>query len=109
MLRLPTKHCEYNPIELVWAKVKRFVADNNTTARSTKALIDLIHEAFETVTPEFCLKSVEHCKAVMDGAMDVEKLVDVKIRPVIINLDEDDEVMIRLSSYFNFFVTASAS
>ena len=33
----------------------------------------------------------------MDGAMDLEKLVNVKIRPVIINLDEDDEVMIRHS------------
>ena len=92
VLRLPTKHCEYNPIELVWAKVKRHVANNNTTALSPTALMELIRTAFGTVTPEFCKKLVEHCKEVMDSAMNAENLIDVEVRPVIIDLMNENEV-----------------
>ncbi|XP_074035663.1 uncharacterized protein [Leptinotarsa decemlineata] len=31
VLRLPPYHCELNPIELIWADVKNFVAQHNTT------------------------------------------------------------------------------
>ena len=30
VLRIPVRHCELNPIELIWAQVKGFVAKNNT-------------------------------------------------------------------------------
>jgi hypothetical protein len=33
ILRTPVRHCELNPIELIWAQVKGFVAENNTTFR----------------------------------------------------------------------------
>lgn len=84
MLRLPTKHCEYNPIELVWAKVKRYVADKNTTTKNSATMIELIHEAFSTITPDFCKKVVEHCKEVMDAAIEAESLIDLEVRPCII-------------------------
>ena len=31
VLRLPVAHSELNPIELIWAQIKRYVAANNTT------------------------------------------------------------------------------
>nr|CAI5867612.1 unnamed protein product [Callosobruchus analis] len=31
VLRLPPYHCELNPIELIWAQIKGYVARNNTT------------------------------------------------------------------------------
>ena len=31
VIRTPVRHCELNPIELIWAQVKGFVAKNNTT------------------------------------------------------------------------------
>lgn len=31
VVRLPPYHCQYNPIELIWAQVKGKVAKNNTT------------------------------------------------------------------------------
>ena len=31
VLRLPPRHCELNPIEMVWSDLKGFVARNNTT------------------------------------------------------------------------------
>jgi transposase len=33
LLRTPVRHCELNPIELIWAQVKGFVAKNNITFR----------------------------------------------------------------------------
>ena len=33
VLRTLVRHCELNPIELIWAQVKGFVAKNNTTFR----------------------------------------------------------------------------
>ena len=33
VLRTSVRHCELNPIELIWAQVKGFVAENNTTFR----------------------------------------------------------------------------
>jgi transposase len=31
ILRLPAYHCELNPIDLLWAFIKNYVAANNTT------------------------------------------------------------------------------
>jgi hypothetical protein len=33
IIRLPLYHCQYNPIELIWAKVKGEVADQNSSFR----------------------------------------------------------------------------
>jgi hypothetical protein len=33
VIRTPVRHYELNPIELIWAQVKGFVAKNNTTFR----------------------------------------------------------------------------
>jgi hypothetical protein len=33
VLRTPVRHCELNPIELIWAQVKGFEAKHNTTFR----------------------------------------------------------------------------
>jgi hypothetical protein len=33
VLKTPDRHCELNPIELIWAQVKGFVDKNNTNFR----------------------------------------------------------------------------
>ena len=45
VLRNPVRHCELNPIELIWAQVKGFVAKNNTTFR-LKDVKELTYAAF---------------------------------------------------------------
>jgi hypothetical protein len=45
VLRTPVRHCELNPIELIWAQVKGFVAKNNTTFR-LKDVKELTYAAF---------------------------------------------------------------
>ena len=45
VLRTPVRHCELNPIELIWAHVKGFVAENNTTFR-LKDVKELVYGGF---------------------------------------------------------------
>ena len=61
-------------------------------------MIQLIHGGFATVTSDFCMKAkvVEHYKEIMDAAMDAENLIDVEVRPFIIDLVED-----QVSIHFN--------
>lgn len=35
ILRLPPYHCKLNPIELVWAQIKKYIAAYNTTLKIT--------------------------------------------------------------------------
>ena len=50
-LRSPVAHCELNPIEIVWSKVKGFPKKNNKTFRLAD-LEKLVPEAFDTVTSD---------------------------------------------------------
>jgi hypothetical protein len=45
VLRTPVRHCELNPIELIWAHVKGSVAENNTTFR-LKDVKELVYGGF---------------------------------------------------------------
>ena len=46
---MPPYHCQYNPIELIWAQVKRYVANKNTTFRLADIEL-LAHEALDGTT-----------------------------------------------------------
>jgi transposase len=51
VIRLPPYHCHYNPIEMVWAQVKREVAKKNKTF--TMAEVErLTNEELDRVTQE---------------------------------------------------------
>jgi transposase len=49
--RLPPYHCKYNPIVLIWAKVKGEVAQLNNTFRLSD-VARLMKEAIDSVTKE---------------------------------------------------------
>lgn len=84
VLRLPPYHCELNPIELVWAKIKGHVKMNNTTFK-TKDMQPLIQEGFRNVSPELWKSCVEHVKKV---EVDMWRADDIQddIEPFVINL-----------------------
>jgi len=49
VIRLPTYHCQYNPIELIWAQVKGEVAKKNNTIKMAD-VEKLAHTAMDAVT-----------------------------------------------------------
>jgi hypothetical protein len=54
VLRTLVRHCELNPIELIWAQVKGFLAKNNTTFR-LKDVKELTYVAFGKIEKENCI------------------------------------------------------
>ena len=59
VIRTPVRHCELNPIELIWAQVKGFVAKSNTTFR-LKDVKELTYVAFGKITIGVWTKAEEH-------------------------------------------------
>ena len=59
VLRTTVRHCGLNPIELIWAQVKGFVAKNNTTFRLKDAK-ELTYAAFGKITKDVWTKAEEH-------------------------------------------------
>jgi len=47
VIRLPPYHCQYNPIELIWAQVKGEIANKNNSFRIAENLANI---AIENVT-----------------------------------------------------------
>jgi transposase len=52
---------EVQPIELLWAKVKRYVADRSTHNRSLTEARQQTEDGFEQITKMFCNNIVKHC------------------------------------------------
>ncbi|PSN35417.1 hypothetical protein C0J52_22849 [Blattella germanica] len=60
VIRLPPYHCHFNPIKLIWAQVKRYVSDKNTTFRLTD-MEHLVRQGIELMTAEkYCGTYVEN-------------------------------------------------
>ena len=58
---------EVQPIELLWARIKRYVADRATAKRTLTETRKQTEEAFETITKMLCNSIVKHCHDWMDA------------------------------------------
>ncbi|KAM7293679.1 uncharacterized protein ISCGN_023277 [Ixodes scapularis] len=88
VVRLPPYHCEFNPIELIWAQIKNGVAARNTTFK----IVDvgrLLNEEVDKVTTDNWINAVRH-------VIDIEATfrrggaTSAHIQPIIIQLDGED-------------------
>ena len=89
VLRLPPYYCQYNPIELIWAQVKKFVADRNTFKMAD--LKELTKEAIAKVTPGDWAKACKHAEDIQmeDAAKEVP--IDKFIDSLVIDITSDDD------------------
>ncbi|KAF0704254.1 DDE 3 domain-containing protein, partial [Aphis craccivora] len=85
VIRLPPYHCQYNPIELIWAQVKNQVAKNNKTFKMVD-LEKLTHEALDSVTQHDWEKCVRHAEALQDQDNENEIMRDSMLEPIILTL-----------------------
>lgn len=91
VLRLPPYHCELNPIELIWAEIKNYVANKNTTFKFCD-IKNIFHDAVISITPEKWKNCVEHVRDKVEQKMlQLDHLIDEQVdrNPLIINLDDD--------------------
>ena len=89
VLRTPVRHCELNPIELIWAQIKGFVAENNTTFR-LKDVKELVYGGFDRITKEVWAKAEDHVLKI-EKEYGIENCIDrSEIPPIIIDFDDDE-------------------
>ncbi|CAH2102128.1 unnamed protein product [Euphydryas editha] len=90
ILRLPPYHCELNPIALIWADVKGYVAKNNTTFKFERVK-ELLNEGIKQITPEKWRKCVEHVKKEEEKFSQLDHIVDnVTDKTLIINVTDSN-------------------
>ncbi|CAC5369026.1 unnamed protein product [Mytilus coruscus] len=90
VLRLPPRHCGLNPIEMVWADLKGYVARRNSTYKK-KDIIDLFNEAKSHFNKERWAKFETHVsREVEEKLWLVDGIRDDEYTPYIIDMTEDD-------------------
>ena len=88
-LRLPPYHPQLNPIELVWAEVKRLVANDNKTF-NIKDIEKSTRSVLSGIDKQFWNKSENHVKKIEDEYFKQEALHFIQ-PPVIINMLESSD------------------
>jgi transposase len=68
---------EVQPIELLWAQVKRYVAAHSTHGRSLTEARGQTEEGFEVVTKMFCNSIVKHCHDWIDQFLQTDAAEDL--------------------------------
>nr|CAD7401485.1 unnamed protein product [Timema poppensis] len=108
--RLPPYHCQYNPIELVWANCKGYYKKH--TGRNNKfddaAVRALWQEALARVTPKSWSKNVDHTEKIINDDWTREMKMDAsETQSFIIQLgnnesDSEEEVLAVLNFIHEF-------
>lgn len=60
VVRLPSFHCIFNPIEQVWSKVKHDIRTSNCKPTDAPAICQIIRDVIKNVTPDMWKKYVDH-------------------------------------------------
>ncbi|XP_052680568.1 uncharacterized protein LOC128161331 isoform X2 [Crassostrea angulata] len=91
VLRLPPYHCELNPIELVWAEIKSFVARSNSTFKKDKVK-ELFNQARSTYWVEKWRKVESHViREVEEKLWKLDGVQDEEVAPVVIDLTDSED------------------
>lgn len=84
--------CEFNPIELAWAKVKRLIREQNITAdMSLKKLEVATREAIHNVTKDDWMGYCQHVVKVEDSFFEKDGIIDDVVDRIVVSLDEDSD------------------
>ncbi|XP_034940492.1 uncharacterized protein [Chelonus insularis] len=82
ILWLPVAHCEYNPIELVWAYVKNYVAKRNKTFK-VHDCSSAMRRSDGSVPPTLWPRCIEHAKKEEDKSRELAKKISDRIESIV--------------------------
>jgi hypothetical protein len=89
VVRLPPYHCQYNPIELIWAQFKGRVAEKNSTFKIADVEA-LVHTEIDAITADDWAKCGEHCVKIQEEDFHKAGLRDEILEPIILTIYPDD-------------------
>lgn len=87
VIRLPPYHCQYNPIELIWAQVKTYIAKRSTFKVAEEK--PLVEEALGNVTPENWKQAVKHAENLQEQAAKQDIAVERFVESFVILIEEE--------------------
>ena len=92
VVRLPSYHCELNPIEMAWSQVKHYRKTHNREF-TLDALERLVNEGFAQVTPERWTSLIKHThKKMEDVYFTADRLDNWKqVQEFVIYVEADDD------------------
>ena len=97
-MRLPPYHCELNPIELVWATEKNYVAGENKNM-SLDSVEKLFRKKREELPEDFGRTCVEHVKKIDENYWESDRIQDNKMEQLIIKLKPTDSPSSEMESF----------
>jgi len=89
-LRTPPYMCELNPIELVWAEVKRFIRNHNTGDLTSTKLLELLHKGIESVSTNHWKNNVRHVIDIENKYWETDQIMEEITERLIIKVDDDE-------------------
>jgi len=89
VIRLPPYHCQYNPIELIWAQVKGEIANKNNSFKITD-VENLANIAIESVTVDNWKRCVDHFERLQEEDFIKEGFRDQILEPIVLTINPDD-------------------
>ncbi|XP_072387297.1 uncharacterized protein [Diabrotica undecimpunctata] len=91
VLRLLPNHCELNPIELIWADAKNFVAANNKTFKFADVKI-LLNDALNNITQEKWKNCVKHVQNTVEKKFwELDHIIEVMVEPLNIEIGSNGD------------------
>lgn len=88
VLRLPPYHPDLNPIELIWAIIKEYVARKNVTFNLNDA-IKLLQEKVDLITADDWLSRCQKVVEIEKNYLEAENFIDNISEELIININGD--------------------
>jgi len=71
----PPHHCELQPIEMIWAEVKRKVAEQHTEYTTLPDVKERLKAAFDHITSEYVIKVREHVRKSESDDLRIDKVL----------------------------------
>jgi len=100
VVRLPPYHCEFNPIELVWARAKAAVAWRNVKYK-LKVAMEVMREEVEKCDAAYWAKLEQHAVKEEQKVILGDTLLNARIQRAIERIengtDENDDLVVMLS------------
>ncbi|CAF4780937.1 unnamed protein product [Rotaria socialis] len=91
IVRLPTKHCEINPMELVWAALKDYIRKNNVRFRLND-VYNLAAEFIAGFDEDAAKNAIQHARQVEHTFRTGDRFVEENVEPYLKDTDSDTEV-----------------
>lgn len=90
VLRLPPYMCDLNPIEFIWAQIKRKIREKNISTLTLDRLLSLTQEAIDAITATEWENVCKHIIEIENSYWDKDNLLEEAMENLELNIQETD-------------------